>query len=136
MAVTPVDSRRVRTPALDAAAAYLLLFAPGMKRDPLVERLWQSARYLPHTVRLLGTRYRAMFTAYGRQYDPVGDDPVLADALAFIVFMFQQNRLGLLDVEQRALREDSRRLRKRYRLRRRGNTVEAVEKWRILQWLS
>ena len=37
-----------------------------MKEAPNVERLWQAARFMPQTVRLLGTRYRSLFLAYGQ----------------------------------------------------------------------
>lgn len=101
-----------------------------------VSRLWQAARFIPRSVRLLGTRYRSLFMAYSRQWVPAGRQPAVADALGFIDFMFQQNRLALLDPEQRALRRDWRTLRRRFRLSRQGNSVEAVEKWKVLQWLS
>lgn len=107
-----------------------------MKEDAaLVERLWQAARFLPQSVRLLGTRYRALFIAYGHQVSVSGENAPVADALAFVEFMFQQNRVALLVPEQRALRGDAKRLRRRYRLKRDGGTVKAHEKWRILQWL-
>jgi hypothetical protein len=104
-----------------------------MKEDaPLVDRLWQSARFLPQTVRLLGTRYRALFMAYAQQNDVAA---AVADAMAFADFMFKQNRVALLVPEQRAVREDARRLRRRFRLKRQGRVVNAQEKWKILQWL-
>jgi hypothetical protein len=107
-----------------------------MKEDAAnVERLWQSARFLPQTVRLLGTRYRALFLAYAHQVEAAGENTAVADALAFVDFMFRQDRVALLGPEQRALREDGRRLRRRFRLKRNGNTVNAQEKWKILQWL-
>ncbi|OGR85294.1 MAG: hypothetical protein A3J74_08320 [Elusimicrobia bacterium RIFCSPHIGHO2_02_FULL_57_9] len=101
-----------------------------------VERLWRSARFLPQSVRLLGTRYRALFLAYARQAFSTGQSRDVADAMAFIDFMFRQNRLGLLPPEQRALLHDKRELRRRFWLRRHGEAVSAVEKWRVLQWLN
>jgi hypothetical protein len=101
-----------------------------------VERLWQAARYLPESVRLLGTRYRSLFLAHAQLCEAGGDAASVADAMAFIEFMRLQNRLGLLPLEQRALSKDERRLRKRYRLIREGRSVSAKEKWKILQWLS
>lgn len=107
-----------------------------MKEEAVVvERLWQTARFLPQSVRLLGTRYRALFTAYAQQVQAEGEAAPVADAIAFVDFMFRQNRVGLLEPEQRALRADERVLRRRYRLNRDGKTVKAVEKWKILQWL-
>jgi hypothetical protein len=107
-----------------------------MKEDAaVVERLWQSARFLPQSVRLLGTRYRALFTAYAQQVQAEGDTAPVADAIAFVDFMFRQNRVALLMPEQRALRNDERALRRRYSLKRSGATVKAVEKWKIRQWL-
>lgn len=100
-----------------------------------VERLWQAARYLPETARLLGTRYRVLFLAHAQRCRPAGEAPAVADALAFLEFMRAQNRLGLLTPERRALEKDDRRLRRRYRLRRDGESVAAVEKWKLLQWL-
>lgn len=100
-----------------------------------VERLWQTARFLPRSVRLLGTRYRTLFLAYAQDHRPAGDAPAVADALAFVDFMLSQERLALLPPEQAALRGDHRQLRRRFRLRRRDGTVEAVERWKILQWL-
>ena len=46
-----------------------------------------------------------------------------ADAIAFVDFMFRQNRVALLMPEQRALRNDERVLRRRYSLKRNGATV-------------
>jgi len=100
-----------------------------------VERLWKTARFLPQSVRLLGTRYRALFLAYARQTDARGDNAAIADALAFIDFMFRQNRMALLKPESRALRDDHRMLRRRFTLSREGQTVQAKEKWKVLQWL-
>ncbi|MBI3550917.1 MAG: hypothetical protein HY077_00240 [Elusimicrobia bacterium] len=105
-------------------------------REAAALRLWQAARFLPQSVRLLGTRYRSLFVAYAQQCSPQGDSLAVADALAFVEFMFLQNRVGLLDPEQRALRSDQKALRRRYRLRRRGDAVSVVEKWKVLQWLS
>lgn len=107
-----------------------------MKDDAAhVERLWQSARFLPRSVRLLGTRYRALFLAYAQQVSAGGELAPVADALAFIDFMFRQNRVALLAPEIRALRDDDRLLRRRYRLKRSGAAVSASEKWKVLQWL-
>lgn len=100
-----------------------------------VERLWQSARFLPRTVRLLGTRYRTLFLAYAQEHEAAGKAPAVADAMAFVDFMFRQDRIALLPPEHEALRHDQRTLRRRFRLKRRQRLVEAVEKWRILQWL-
>ncbi len=60
----------------------------------------------------------------------------MADALAFVDFMFKQNRVGLLNPERQALRRDQRALKRRYRLTRECELVRAVEKWKVLQWLS
>ncbi len=100
-----------------------------------VERLWKTARYLPQTVRLLGTRYRTLFLAHAQRCRPKGDAAVVADALAFMDYLAKQERVGLLGPERAALRSDSSALRRRFRLRRDGESVEAVEKWKILQWL-
>lgn len=100
-----------------------------------VERMWKTAQFLPQTVRLLGTRYRALFLAHARLCCPQGDASPVADALAFADFMFQQERVGLLDNERRALRSDARALRRRFRLRRQGESVSVREKWKVLQWL-
>ena len=100
-----------------------------------VERLWQAARFLPQSVRLLGTRYRSLFVAYAQRVSSSGPLAAAADALAFVDFMFHQNRVALLDIERRALRSDERSLRRRCRLSRRGNEVQATEKWKVLQWL-
>ncbi len=101
-----------------------------------VDRLWKSAQFLPQTVRLLGTRYRALFLAHAQLCRPLGDAGPIADALAFADWMTHQERVGLLDNERAALRRDARALARRYRLRRRGETVEAVEKWKPLQWIG
>jgi hypothetical protein len=103
---------------------------------PAAERLWKSARFLPQTVRLLGTRYRALFMAHAATCSPRGDAAIVADALAFAEFLASQDRVGLLPPERAALRRDARALRRRYRLRREGDAVEAVEKWKILQWIG
>lgn len=100
-----------------------------------VERLWQAARYMPQSVRLLGTRYRALFLAYAASASSSGEARAVADALAFIEFMFKQDRVGLLEPEQKALRSDARALRRRFRLKRADGGVTAVEKWKVLQWL-
>lgn len=100
-----------------------------------VERLWQSARFLPRSVRLLGTRYRTLFLAYAQRNQSGGAAAAVADAMAFVDFMLRQDRIALLPPEQEALRYDKRVLRRRFWLRRREGTVQADEKWRILQWL-
>lgn len=100
-----------------------------------VERLWKTARFLPLTVRLLGTRYRTLFMAHAQRCSPRGDAGIVADALAFMEFLSKQERVGLLAPERAALLRDSRALRRRYRLVRDGEAVEAIEKWKILQWL-
>jgi hypothetical protein len=101
-----------------------------------IARLWKTAECLPQTVRLLGTRYRALFLAYAPHSRPQGRAAMVADALAFVDFMFSQERVGLLDNERDALRGDARALRRRYRLRRKGEEIEAVEKWKIRQWIG
>ena len=100
------------------------------------ERLWKAAQFLPQSVRLLGTRYRALFLAYAPLCRPLGAASPVADALAFLDFMSRQERMGLLDNERAALREDARALRRRFRLRRRREQIEAVEKWKLAQWLG
>jgi hypothetical protein len=50
--------------------------------------------------------------------------------------MFRQERVGLLENERAALRADARALRRRFRLRRRGEVIEVVEKWKPLQWIG
>lgn len=107
-----------------------------MKDEAEVERLWQAARYIPQTVRLLGTRYRALFVAYAEQYGSEGQARAVADALAFVEFMFRQDRVALLPLEQKALRSDEKKLRRRFRLKRADGKVSAVEKWKVLQWLG
>jgi hypothetical protein len=107
-----------------------------MRDEPAhVERLWQAARFLPQSVRLLGTRYRSLFVAHAHQTQCQGELAAVADALTFIEFMLRQSRVALLENERRALRADDRALRRRFRLSRRGAVVEAVEKWKIRQWL-
>jgi hypothetical protein len=101
-----------------------------------VDRLWKSAQFLPQTVRLLGTRYRALFLAHAQLCRPEGAAAPIADALAFADWMSHQERVGLLDNERDALRRDARALTRRFRLRRRGDAVEAVEKWKPLQWIG
>ncbi len=103
--------------------------------DP-VERLWKTARYLPQTVRLLGTRYRTLFLAHAQRCRPRGEAGIVADALAFADYLAKQERVGLLAPERAALRRDARALRRRFRLRRDGDEIEAIEKWKILQWLG
>jgi hypothetical protein len=100
-----------------------------------VDRLWKTAEFLPQTVRLLGTRYRSLFLAHAQLCRPQGDASAIADALAFVDFMFRQERVGLLESERSALRGDARALKRRFRLRRAGETVAVVEKWKPLQWL-
>lgn len=101
-----------------------------------VERLWKSAQFLPETVRLLGTRYRSLFLAHAQTCRPRGEAAPVADALAFVDFMKRQERVGLLDNERAALRGDARALSRRFRLRREGAEVEAVEKWKPLRWIG
>jgi len=101
-----------------------------------VDRLWKAAEFLPQTVRLLGTRYRSLFLAHAQISRPHGDGAPLADALAFVDFMFRQERVGLLESERAALRRDARALSRRFRLRRQGADVQVVEKWKPLQWLG
>lgn len=103
---------------------------------PAAERLWKSARFLPQTVRLLGTRYRALFMAHAAMCAPRGKAAIVADALAFTDFLAKQDRVGLLPPERAALARDARALRRRYRLKRDGDAVEAIEKWKITQWLG
>jgi len=99
-------------------------------------RLWQAARFLPLSARLLGTRYRPLFLAYARKSQAVGRARHAADAMAFLDFMSRQERLALLQPERRALRRDARMLCRRYWLKRVNGRVRAVEKWKILQWLA
>ena len=101
-----------------------------------IDRLWKSAEFLPQTVRLLGTRYRSLFLAHAQLCRPQGDGSPIADAIAFVDFMFLQERVGLLDSERSALRGDERALRRRFRLRRDGETIHVVEKWKPLQWIG
>jgi|CXWL01.1.fsa_nt_gi hypothetical protein len=101
-----------------------------------VERLWKTARYLPQTVRLLGTRYRTLFLAHAQHCRPQGDAAIVADALAFAEFLSKQERVGLLAPERAALKADARALRRRFRLHRDGDTVSAAERWKILQWIG
>jgi hypothetical protein len=101
-----------------------------------VERLWKSAQFLPQTVRLLGTRYRALFLAYAAECRVEGEAAAVADAMAFVDFMFQQDRVGLLVNERLALRGDARALSRRFRLKRNGAAIEAIEKWKPLQWIG
>lgn len=101
-----------------------------------VERLWKTAQFLPQTVRLLGTRYRSLFLAHAQDCRPQGDGAPVADALAFVDFMFRQERVGLLDQERSALRADARALSRRFRLRRDGSAIGVVEKWKPLQWIG
>jgi len=96
-----------------------------------VERMWKTAQFLPQSVRLLGTRYRALFLAHAQQCRPEGNAAEVADALAFVDFMVRQERVGLLDNERAA-----RALRRRFRLLRQGEAISAHEKWKILQWVG
>lgn len=107
-----------------------------MKEAPDVERLWQAARYMPQTVRLLGTRYRSLFLAYGQLLKSEGEARAVADALAFLKFMSRQDRVALLPPEQRAVQNDARMLRRRFRLKSANGVVSAVEKYKIFQWLG
>lgn len=107
----------------------------GPERDHVLVRLWQAAGFMPRSVRLLGTRYRGLFLAYAQQFKGTGQVPAAGDAAGFISFMFRQQRVGLLAREEDALRADEKRLRRRFKLKRRGGEIEAVEKWRIRQWL-
>ena len=101
-----------------------------------LERQWHCAEFLPRSVRLLGTRYRPLFAAYAQDTVPAGKHAAAADALAFVDFMFVQSRISILEPEREALREDGRRLRRRFKLRRAGNAIEAVERWKIWAWLG
>ena len=101
-----------------------------------VDRLWKSAQFLPQSVRLLGTRYRTLFLAHAQLCRPQGGGAPVADALAFVDFMFRQERVGLMENERAALRRDERALKRRFRLRRKGETIEVVEKWKLTQWLG
>lgn len=108
---------------------------PAETPEP-VSRLWKAAAHLPQTVRLLGTRYRALFLAYAQGCRPHGKSPAVADALAFADFLRRQERIGLLGNEREAVDRDERALRRRYRLRRKGEAIEAVEKWIVFQWVG
>ena len=108
----------------------------GTKSSEATHRLWLCARYLPETVRLLGTRYRALFLAYAPRTRPEGDAAAVADALSFADFMRGQHRIALLVPEISALRRDARHLRRLYRLLRRGEVVTAVPKGRLRRWLG
>ncbi|MDE2489343.1 MAG: hypothetical protein KGM24_00740 [Elusimicrobia bacterium] len=101
-----------------------------------VDRLWKTAKFLPRTVRLLGTRYRSLFLDHAKHCRPRGEAPAVADAIAFADFMLRQERVGLLDSERRAVLGDVRALRRRFRLKRSGADVEAREKWKPLQWIG
>jgi hypothetical protein len=104
--------------------------------DPSLVRLWQTSRFIPNTVRLLGTRYRPLFLVHARQVQPAGHHGAVADALSFIDFMQSQDRLGLLGAERDALARDARALRRRFKLKRAGAAISADERWKIVQWLS
>lgn len=106
------------------------------KENPAALRLWQAARYMPRSVRLLGTRYRSLFLAYAELTSSTGAAAAVADAMAFVDFMFRQDRLGLLGPEKDALQADLKALKRRFRLLREGQTVTAKEKWKVLQWLG
>ena len=99
-------------------------------------RLWHSARFLPESARMLGTRYRALFLSYAPGARPEGDAAAVADALAFAEFMLAQHRIALLASEFSALRRDAGHLRKLYSLRREGDVVSAVPKGRLRRWLG
>lgn len=101
-----------------------------------VDRLWKTAQFLPQSVRLLGTRYRALFLKHAQECRPDGDGAPIADALAFVDFMLKQERVGLLPNERAALRRDARALTRRFRLRRKGETIAVTEKWKPLQWIG
>ena len=115
-----------------------MLFSDEMsaKITQQIERMWKAAQFLPQTVRLLGTRYRALFLAHAQLCEPSGDAGHVADAIAFADFMMRQERVGLLDNERAACASDARALRRRFRLRRDGPAVTAVEKWKVLQWVG
>ena len=83
----------------------------------------------------LGDAPDVSFAAYAEDCSPTGPEPAIADALAFIEFMFRQNRVALAVTEYNALRSDRRMLVRRFRLKREGNSISVVEKWKILQWL-
>jgi len=104
--------------------------------ETATERLWHCALFLPESARLLGTRYRVLFLAYAPRTQPQGEVPAVADALAFLDFSLRQSRIALLPPELAALRRDSRRLRRRFRLSRQGSAISAVERWKVLQWLG
>jgi len=91
---------------------------------------------LPESVRLLGTRYRALFLSYAPRTRPEGDAAAVADAMAFADFMLGQHRIALLAPELSALRRDARHLRRRYRLLRQGDAVTAAPKGRLRRWLG
>ena len=110
--------------------------SPAAAPAQAVERLCKTSRFIPRSVRLLGTRYRPLFLAHARLCEPAGEHAVIADALSFVDFMLGQNRVALLEPERRALLGDARHLRRRYKLRREGNAISARERWRILQWLG
>jgi hypothetical protein len=109
---------------------------PADEKNEPVERLWQAARYLPQTVRLLGTRYRTLFLAHAQRCRPDCEAGTVADALAFADYLAKQERVGLLAPERTALARDAKALRRRFRLRRDGDKVSATEKWKILQWIG
>jgi hypothetical protein len=109
---------------------------PAAETPEPVTRLWKTAGHLPQTVRLLGTRYRALFLAHAQACSPRGELPAVADALAFADFLRRQERVGLLANEREAVSRDERALKRRFRLRRDGQSVEAVEKWILFQWVG
>lgn len=112
------------------------LKSPAAAPPKDVERLWRASQFIPQSVRLLGTRYRPLFLAHARHVEPAGENTAVADALAFIDFMFTQERIALLDPERKALRNDARQLKRKYKLVREGTAISARERWKILQWLS
>ncbi len=124
-------------PFIDGAGPGLLIFVMAHAETPEpVTRLWKTAAHLPQTVRLLGTRYRALFLAHAAACRPTGDAATVADALAFADFLRRQERVGLLANEREAVRRDENALRRRYRLRREGENIQAVEKWIVFQWIG
>ena len=121
---------------MTAAGRHVILRRMPVKSPEQVERMWKAAQFLPQTVRLLGTRYRALFLAHAQLCAPSGDAGHVADALAFTDFLMRQERVGLLDNERSACESDARALRRRFRLRRDGPSIQAIEKWKVLQWVG
>ncbi len=106
-----------------------------VKTSQEMGRLVECARYLPQSVRLLGTRYRGLFLAYARQCSASAENQAVADAMAFAEFMLGQDRLALMPPERKALRRDVAKLKKSYRLKRKESQVTAVKRWAIFRWL-